>query len=138
MAPMLTDVAAGNLAFAVSTLPPALPLIAAGRLRALAVTTGTTSPALAGVPTVTQAGIKEVDLNTWYGLWAKEGAPPAAVARLNALLTDYLKDPETARLLLNNGIVVAQPVTSKQTEQRLKADMAVWRSVVHRSGLKLE
>lgn len=138
LVPALTDVAAGNVAFAFTSLPPALPLIAAGKLRALAVTSGTNVPSLAGVPTVTQAGLKEADLNTWYGLWAKAGAPRESVMRLNGLLADYLNDPETARILATNGIVPAARTSPEETEQRLRADIAVWRSVVQRLGLKLD
>lgn len=138
LAPALTDVAAGNVAFAITTMPPALPLLAAGRLRPLAVTTGTNQPSLVGVPTISQAGLKEADLNTWYGLWVKAGAPREVTLRLNGLLAAYMKDPETLRIMSAGGIIPAGAVTPEETESRLKADIAVWRSVVQRLALKLE
>lgn len=138
LAPALTDVAAGNVAFAITTMPPALPLIAAGKLRALAVTTGTDVPALAGVPTVSQAGVKEADLNTWYGLWTRAGAPTDTISQLNRLMSEYLQAPETAKLMAASGIAPAGQTKPEQVEPRLRADIDVWRSVVQRSGLKLE
>ena len=114
LAPALTDVAAGTVDFAITTMPPALPLISGGRLKALAVTTGTQVPSLAGVPTISQAGMKEADLNTWYGLWARAGAPRATVSRLNGLLADYLKDPEAARVMAAAGIVPAGPASPRR------------------------
>ena len=138
LAPALTDVAAGNVAFAITTMPPALPLISGGRLKALAVTTGTNVPALAGVPTISQAGMKEADLNTWYGLWTRAGAPRGTVLRLNALLADYLKDLDTAKVMATAGIIPAGPTSPEETQSRLRADIAQWRSVVQRAGLKLD
>ena len=92
--PLANDVLAGKIDFSFSTVPTVLPLIEAGRLRALAVATAERSALLPGVPTVAEAGVAGFEVPNWDGWLAPRGTPPAIIARLNAAMRQVLAEPE--------------------------------------------
>ena len=74
-APALQDLVGGQVQLMFDNLPPSLPLIKAGKLRALAVTSATRAPALPDVPTVAEAGLPGFEASSWFGLLAPAGTP---------------------------------------------------------------
>jgi tripartite-type tricarboxylate transporter receptor subunit TctC len=102
--PLANDVLAGKLDFSFSTAPTVLPLIEAGRLRALAVATATRSALLPAVPTVAEAGVPSFEVPNWDSWLAPRGTPPAVVARLNAAMWEVLSDPEVVREFNKRGM----------------------------------
>ncbi len=92
--PLANDVLAGKIDFSFSTVPTVLPLIEAGRLRALAVATAARSALLPVVPTVAEAGVAGFEVPNWDGWLAPRGTPPAVIARLNAAMRQVLVEPE--------------------------------------------
>ena len=92
--PLANDVLAGKIDFSFSTVPTVLPLIEAGRLRALAVATAARSALLPGVPTVAEAGVAGFEVPNWDGWLAPRGTPPGVIARLNAAMRQVLAEPE--------------------------------------------
>lgn len=90
----LQDVAAGNVPFLFDQLTAGLPLVKAGKLKFLAVTTKTRSPLAPDVPTTAEAGFPGLDLVSWQGVYAPKGTPKEVVARLNAEIVKALKTPE--------------------------------------------
>lgn len=107
--PALTDVMSGQVGMGVVTASSAAPLIAAGRLRALAVTSPQRSPLLPAVPTVAEQGISGYALDQWHGLLAPAATPPAVVARLNATLARIMLRPDVRAALREQGFT---PTTS--------------------------
>ncbi|MFY4261011.1 tripartite tricarboxylate transporter substrate binding protein [Achromobacter xylosoxidans] len=107
--PALTDVMSGQVGMGVVTASSAAPLIAAGRLRALAVTSPQRSPLLPTVPTVAEQGISGYALDQWHGLLAPAATPPAVVARLNATLARIMLRPDVQAALREQGFT---PTTS--------------------------
>ena len=107
--PALTDVMSGQVGMGVVTASSAAPLIAAGRLRALAVTSPQRSPLLPAVPTVAEQGISGYALDQWHGLLAPAATPPAVVARLNATLARIMLRPDVQAALREQGFT---PTTS--------------------------
>ena len=91
--PALTDVMGGVVPITFSD-PSAKPLIASGKLRALAVTTATRSAQFPGVPTVAEAGVPGYEVTNWYGLVAPAGTPADIVSTLNKALVKVMADPE--------------------------------------------
>src|SRR6185437_10057035 len=75
-APALTDVLSGQVTMFFSGMPPAMPHVKSGKLRALAVTTPKRSPAAPDVPTMAEAGVQGFDISNWFGLLAPAGTPP--------------------------------------------------------------
>ncbi|MFY3139361.1 tripartite tricarboxylate transporter substrate binding protein [Achromobacter xylosoxidans] len=107
--PALTDVMSGQVGMGVVTASSAAPLIAAGRLRALAVTSPQRSPLLPAVPTVAEQGVGGYALDQWHGLLAPAATPPAVVARLNATLARIMLRPDVQAALREQGFT---PTTS--------------------------
>ena len=82
----INAVVAGHTQIASTSMPPAVPMIKAGKLKALAVTSATRSPLLPDVPSITEYGFKEFDDYTWFGFFAPAGTPPDVINKLNAAI----------------------------------------------------
>jgi len=118
-------------------VPPAAPHIKAGRLRALALVTPQRSSALPEVPTVAEAGLKDFEVTTWYGVLAPAGTPRPIVMRLNAELVKIMHAPDTKERLAG---MATDPLTSTPEEfaAYLKQEIAKWGDVVRRANLKAD
>lgn len=103
-APAMTALIGGEVQMMFDNLPPALSQIQGGRVRALAVTSTTRSPALPDVPTMQEAGIKDFDVTAWFGFMVPRGTPDAVVRRLEAESAKALADPQVAQALSKVGI----------------------------------
>ena len=89
--PALTDVMAGQVPLGIVTASSAAPLIAAGKLRALAVTSPKRSPLLPQVATVAEQGVKDYALDQWHGLLAPAATPPAVIDRINVAVARIMQ-----------------------------------------------
>jgi tripartite-type tricarboxylate transporter receptor subunit TctC len=118
-------------------VPPALPHIKAGRLRALALVAPQRSPALPEVPTVAEAGLKDFEVTTWYGIMAPAGTPRPIVTRLNSELVKIMHAPDTTERL---ATMATDPLTSTPEEfgAYLKQEIAKWGDVVRKANLKAD
>jgi tripartite-type tricarboxylate transporter receptor subunit TctC len=100
---VMTDQIAGRVSYVFATLPTALPFIGEGRLRALATTGKSRSPALPQVPTVAEQGLPDLVLYAWLGLLAPAGTPAPVLAQLSSAAAATLRHPETAERLRSIG-----------------------------------
>jgi tripartite-type tricarboxylate transporter receptor subunit TctC len=118
-----------------SNSPVALPHVASGRLRALAVTSPKRSAAAPDLPTMTEVGYPDFKAVVWQGFSAPAGTPRAVVDRLNVSAREALQAPEVVKRFQELG---AERVGSTPDElSRLVArEIAVWGDVVRRSGVK--
>lgn len=132
--PALTDVMSGQVGMGVVTASSAAPLIAAGRLRALAVTSPQRSPLLPAVPTVAEQGISGYALDQWHGLLAPAATPPAVVARLNATLARIMLRPDVQAALREQGFT---PTTSSPAafQDMINADIDRYTALTAAIGL---
>jgi tripartite-type tricarboxylate transporter receptor subunit TctC len=119
--PLATDLLGGQITMSFDTVTPVLPHIKAGKLRALAVTTGKRSGALPDVPTLEEAGLKGFDIGTWFGVLAPAATPKDVVARLNAEMVKIIKSPDFGKRMAEIG---AEPIgnSSEQMAQQIKAE----------------
>lgn len=119
--PMGIDLLGGQIAMSFDTITPVLPHIKAGKLRALAVTTGKRSPALPDVPTLDESGLKGFNLGTWFGVLAPAGTPKEIVTRLNTELVKIINSPDFRKKMEDIG---AEPVgnTPEQMARQIKDD----------------
>jgi tripartite-type tricarboxylate transporter receptor subunit TctC len=133
----MQDVLAGNVHLVFIGIPAAAPHVKAGKLRALAVVAPQRSNALPDVPTVAEAGLKDFEVTTWYGVLAPAGTPPAVVRRLNAELVKIMHAPEMKEKLSATG---TEPLTSTPEEfaAYIKREIAKWGDVVRRAGVKAD
>lgn len=134
----LQDVAAGNVPFLFDQLTAGLPLVKAGKLKFLAVTTKTRSPLAPDVPTTAQAGFPGLDLVSWQALYAPRGTPKEVITRLNAEVVKALKTPEfKSRLETQFGMEVVGS-TPAELAAITAADVARLGELVRKSGATAE
>jgi tripartite-type tricarboxylate transporter receptor subunit TctC len=130
-------VIAGQIAMAFPNIPPALPHVRNGKLKALAVTTAKRSAAVPELPTVAESGIPGYEATAWFGLLAPAGTPPAIIARLNAATVKIIQLREMQERLGAEG-TEAVGNTPEQFAQIIRTDIAKWAKVVKASGARPE
>lgn len=136
--PAITDAIGGQTDFALVTVPSVVPHAKSGKLRPLMVFGGNKrSPLLPDVPTVQEQGVKDVNHDVWYGLFAPAGTPPEVLARLRQASAKALAQPELAKNLRELGYEVT-PSTPEALGERLKSDLAKWKQVVERAKITLD
>ena len=101
--PAMLDLLAGRLDYSFATTPTALPHVATGKFRALAVPTAARLPTLPAVPTMVESGFPGFALRSWFGVMAPPGTPPAVVAVLNRAINLAMAEPEVAAILAPHG-----------------------------------
>lgn len=101
--PAIEDVIAGRVSMMVVDFTVAMPHVAAGQVRALAVTRLKRSPFFPDLPTMDEAGIEGFELDAWAGLVAPAGVPPAIVTKLNAALRPIIESPDVQAKFKNVG-----------------------------------
>jgi tripartite-type tricarboxylate transporter receptor subunit TctC len=137
-APMLTDLLAGQLQLAFSSVPTALPHIRSGRLRALAVTRLQRSATLPELPTVEEAaGLKGFEISLWQGIVAPAAVPRAIVAKLNQQIAESLREPGLKGRLTAQGLD-AVGNTPEQFAAYMRAETAKWTQVVKATGARID
>ena len=135
----LTDTGRGDLQFVCPVVGNAVPLIKAGRIRALAVTNPKRNLALPDVPTITEQGIQGVDLASWAGLVAPAKTPAAIVAKLNRALRETVADPQVQASFNKMGLDQVEGDNSPaQFDARMRADSTRWGALTKELGLKAE
>jgi len=102
-APAITDLLGGQVELFFSGMPPALPHVKAGKVRALAVTSETRSRQLPDVPTMVEAGVSGFVVENWQGIFAPAGTPQAVVEQLNRDINSVLGSPAFAENLAAQG-----------------------------------
>ena len=119
--PMATDLLGKQILMSFDTLTPVLPHIKAGKLRPLAVTTATRSKALPDVPTLQEAGLKDFNIGTWFGVLAPAATPRDIVARLSTEMIKIIHSPEFAKRMDDIGAI---PIgnTSDEMAQQIRAE----------------
>jgi tripartite-type tricarboxylate transporter receptor subunit TctC len=132
--PMLTDLVSGQISMGLNGAPAVMPHLAAGRVRALAVTSVKRLQALPDVPTLDEAGIKGFDASGWYGIVVPAGTPRAAVARLNAEIHRSLQTADLRARLDSDGALPA-PGTPEEFGAFIQAEIARWGEVLKRAGV---
>ena len=135
--PALTDVMAGQVAVFIGNMPPAAPLIKAGKLRALAVTTKTHSALMPELPTVSEAGLAGYETVAWFGVLAPTGTPPDIVKKLSTEIGKIARSPEMREKLLAMG---AEPIggTPEAFKAVIDSDIAKWKVLAQKEGIKVD
>jgi tripartite-type tricarboxylate transporter receptor subunit TctC len=135
--PAITDVMGGQVDFMFSTMAASSPLVAAGRLRALAISSPQRSPLLPNVPTVAETVIPGYEVYEWNGVFLPAGVPDAVAGKLHKALLAALNDPEVKKRFNDVG---AQPVgsTPAQFADYLKTEDKKWAEVIRNGNIHLD
>jgi tripartite-type tricarboxylate transporter receptor subunit TctC len=136
--PAVVDLAGGVVQVMFATAPPVMPMIRAGRVRALGVASQARFAFLPDVPTAREAGLNEYVADNWYGILAPTGTPRAAIERLHV---------ETAKAVLHNdarerfGGAGLEPRSSKDPREFatfVENDVARWGRVIKQANIRIE
>lgn len=125
----MNDVISGNVNFLSGDLGTLLPMVNAGKLRALAVTGPQRVATLPNVPTVAESGLPGFEATGWFGIFAPKNTPPAVVEKLSAEVVQALKDPRVLQRLNDLG-GSPMPLTSEQLKRLVASETAKWWRVV--------
>lgn len=133
----LTDVVGGNIPLVYTAVAGAHGFVKDGKLRALAVSSARRSPALPDVPTFVESGYPDFVVDSWVGLLAPAGLPPAIATRLNQELQAVLNDPEARAKLATLGIE-ATPGSAAEFRDEMTRDLARYGQVVKAANIKID
>ncbi len=135
--PALTALLANEVSLSISTPPPFLPQIRAGKLHPLGMSSAQRSPAAPDIPTIAELGMPDYSASLWYGFLAPANTPRTIVQRLNAAIVAVVKDAEVRELLSGQGI---DPVscTPEEFARLIAGDLEKWARVIKESGARVE
>jgi tripartite-type tricarboxylate transporter receptor subunit TctC len=126
-------VVAGHTQVSSTSMPPAVPQVKAGKLRALAVTSAQRSPALPDVPTMNESGFSDFDDLTWFAFFAPAGTPPAIVEQLNAEINKAMEAPDVVAKFAEQGLS-SRRNSPAEFNAYLRAEIPKWAKAVKDSG----
>jgi tripartite-type tricarboxylate transporter receptor subunit TctC len=136
-APAITDLLGGQIQVMFTTVASAASLVAAGQLRALAVTSAERSPAFPNVPTVAEAGVPGYAAESWYGLYAPAKTPIEIIDRLNKSAAKAVQSEAFKRLGVNEGLVmIASPPA--ELDRYVRGEEERWRKVIQDANIRIE
>lgn len=133
----LADLVAGHVQAMVVALQTAAPYVHGGKLRMLAVMSAERSPAFPDVPTLKELGLPDLEVETWYGMFAPAGVPPSVVTQLNTELNALLVQPDVRALLSRQGMTPAGG-TPERFGELVGKELARWSRVVAAAGIKAD
>lgn len=133
----VTDLMGGQIDYAFVNLPLALPHVNAGKLRALAITSQQRNPSLPDVPTMSQAGLGDFVVESWYGLMAPKGTDSSRISLLQKAIKDGLNDAKVRESFIKNGAEV-RVSDSQELSAMIAAEQIRWKDVVQRANVKVD
>jgi tripartite-type tricarboxylate transporter receptor subunit TctC len=131
----IPDMLAGRMQVVFSPIPTIIEQIRAGKLRALAVTSNTPSPALPGVPTIAEF-VPGFDAIVWNGMVAPKGTPPDVIDKLNRAITASLTDPNVMTKFANVGSV-PKKMTPVEFGKFIVEDTEKWSKIIRAANITL-
>jgi tripartite-type tricarboxylate transporter receptor subunit TctC len=136
-APGLADLIAGQVQATFDAIPPALPQVKAGRVRALAIANPRRFPSLADVPTFAEAGLPGYAFASWFGVLAPARTPPAIVERLNRELVRIVELDEMRERFTAIGI---EPLgtSPREFDQYLRREIAQWTQLARQHNIGVQ
>jgi tripartite-type tricarboxylate transporter receptor subunit TctC len=135
--PLMPDIIAGRVQSSFMSQGAAIANAKEGKLRALAVLLDKRSPLLPDVPTISEAGVPQVTVRQWAGVFGPPKMPRDIVARLNKEVNTALKRPEVIEKLQSYGYALEGSSPERLLEIN-RADLELWRKLVKEAGIPLE
>ena len=136
--PALNDIVAQQVDSACLLAPAAVPQIAAGTMRGLAIAATTRNPNTPNVPSAVEAGVPDYVFQGWNAIFAPRGTPPAVVARLDQALRTALEDPAILRRIEELGSLPAQPDQRGPAalQALVRSEVDRWATVIRAAGIE--
>jgi tripartite-type tricarboxylate transporter receptor subunit TctC len=136
--PAAQSLLAGDTQMMFATSPTVMGFIRAGRMKALAVSTRTASPAIPGIPGAEEAGLPGYHYTFWFGLYAPAGTPAPIVRRLHEAAAKGLAKAQTKEKIAAQGMDATPSASPDVFEAELRAEAPMWQQLVRESGAKIE
>jgi tripartite-type tricarboxylate transporter receptor subunit TctC len=136
-APANTDLVAGHIQLSFASTPGAMPLVKAGRLKALAISSAKRIPKLPDLPTISESGVPGYEASVWYGIAAPAKTPTEIVARLYKESAAVLQDREMLEKMDTNDFVPTV-MNPEQFGAFIKSEIEKWGKVVKATGAKAD
>jgi len=133
----MTDLLSGQVQVFLNNFLAAMPMIKAGRLRPLAVTSRKRSPVAPELPTVIESGVPDYVVTGWYGMFVPAATPAPVVATLHAATVRALRSKEVSERLSGEAAEIVAG-TPPQFAEFLKAEIAKWAGVIRKAKVKAE
>jgi len=136
--PAIQSVIAGDTQITFGTPPSVLPMVQAGRLRGLAVSTRDRTPLVPDLPGMLEAGLPDYGIEFWYGFFVPAGTPQAIVNKLFDAATQALQQPQVKAGLAREGTEVSLSTSPEQFAAFLADDARFWVKLVKDAGVKID
>ncbi|MGA8031549.1 MAG: tripartite tricarboxylate transporter substrate-binding protein, partial [Casimicrobiaceae bacterium] len=135
--PALTDLLAGRIAMFLGNLPPVIPFIKSGQVKALAVTSLKRSPELPDVPTLDESGLKGYETIAWFGLLAPAGTPKPIIDKIQAEVARIVQLPDIRQRITVLG---GEPVGDSPAEFAaiIHNDIVKWKKVAAAAHVRVD
>jgi tripartite-type tricarboxylate transporter receptor subunit TctC len=131
-------VMSGEVSMGFFNTPTVISQIREGKLKGLAVTSLTRSPLLPDLPTMQEAGIKDYEMNTWFGFVAPAATPPAIVERLNKEIAAVIATPAVREKLEAQGFELVPPQPPSGLADLIASDLRKWPAIIKTAGAKAD
>ena len=135
--PALLDTISGQVDFSFPSLTAALPQATAGRVRGLAVTSATRSPASPDIPTIAEAGLPGYAFTSWQLVLAPAGTPPEILGRIHRAIVETMKSPQVQERYAREG-TIQRSTSPEEASAFLKAEVARWTAIIRERGIKAD
>ncbi|WP_253206974.1 Bug family tripartite tricarboxylate transporter substrate binding protein [Verticiella alkaliphila] len=135
-APAIADLLGGQVQYSFQNINAVISHVKAGKLKALAVTSAQRSPLLPDVPTMAEAGVQGVVVNSWQAIAAPKGLPADVLKTLNTQIVQILNEPSVKPKLLDQGFEIVGN-TPEAFRDFQKAESARWKDVVQTGNITL-
>jgi len=133
MGPAVTDLIGNQTQLLISSGPSLLPMVRAGKVRAVGITSLKSSPVAPDLTPMASA-VPGYEFELWWGFLAPAGTPPAIVARLNAAVNHALEKPAVKAAILKEG-AEARPITPQQFAETIAEDVARWKGLAKQQNI---
>jgi tripartite-type tricarboxylate transporter receptor subunit TctC len=135
--PATTAVLGSQVQVLFGAMPPLLPLVPAGRVRPIVVSSAQRSVSLPDVPTVAESGYPGFDVTLWLGFFAPSGTPPAVMKRLETELLHVVQSPDVKEQMTRQGLE-PHSATSAQLAKLVRAEIENYKTAFKTAGIKIE
>ena len=137
MGPAVAALLAGQVTFVIDNLPSSIAFIRSGQFRALAITGAQRSPQLPDVPTMAEAGIKDMVVTAWFGLFAPAGTPPDIIDKIQQATKKVLETPEIRNRFIEMGGTPGGN-TPAEFAAFVDRERESWKKIVDAANLTME
>lgn len=133
---LMTDVMANRVSYAFENVGPTRPLIEAGKLKALAVTSDQRVDFISEVPTLVESGVNDLRLDVWFVMFAPKGTPPEIIERLNTELNAVLQTEDVKRVSNQISMLIAGGSAQELAQYQLQ-EVEHWRQLIELTGVQV-